>query len=57
MIPHVNLSISGYEPDSHEDFWYEIPIYAGIYMQRAPITRRREYSGGDSDSDGPRRPH
>ena len=29
----------------------------GTYVQRAPITRRREYPGGDSDNDGPRRPH
>ena len=26
-------------------------------MQRAPASRRREYLGGDSDSNGPRRPH
>ena len=27
------------------------------YVQRAPITRKREYPGGGSISDGPRRPH
>ena len=29
----------------------------GTYMQRASTTRRREYQGGDSDSNGYRRPH
>ena len=29
----------------------------GTYVQRAPITRRREYPGGGSNSDGPRRPY
>ena len=29
----------------------------GTYVQRAPITRRREYPGGSSNSYGPMRPH
>ena len=29
----------------------------GTYVQRAPATRRREYPGGNNDSDAPRRPH
>ena len=29
----------------------------GTYVQRAPVPRRREYPGGDSENDGPRRPH
>ena len=29
----------------------------GTYVQRASTTRRREYSGGDSNNDSPRRPH
>ena len=97
MIPHVNLSISGYEPDSlrtsgmrspsmqaqevsaipkldgpislpmrdpaggqMDGFsgWVEWdPSQGGTYVQRAPTTRRREYLGGDSDSNGHRRLH
>ena len=97
MIPHVNLSISGYEPDylrlsgmrspsiqaqevsailqvngpgslpmrDHIERWMNgIPrlvkqdsSQGGTYVQRAPITGRREYPAGSSDSDGPRRPH
>ena len=96
MIPHINLSISGYEPDSlrtssmrSPSIWAQevstipqvdgpgsLPMrdhierqmngiprlveqdssQGGTYVQRAPITRRREYQGGGSDSDGPRRP-
>ena len=29
----------------------------GNYVQRAPLTRRREYPGGGSNNNGPRRPH
>ena len=97
MIPHVNLSISGYEPDSlrassmrSPSMWAQevsaipqvdglgsLPIrdpierwmngvprlveqdssQGGIYVMRAPVTRRREYPGRDSDNDAPRRPH
>ena len=97
LIPHVNLSISGYEPDSlrtsnmrslsmqaqevsaipQVDGPGSLPMkepigrwvhgvsrsveldssQGGTYMQRAFVTRRREYPGGDSDTDGPRRPH
>ena len=97
MIPHVNLSISGYEPDSlrtssmrspsmqaqevsaipQVDGTWSLPMrdhierqmngisrlveqdssQGGTYVLRAPITRGREYPGGSSESDGPRRPH
>ena len=96
MIPHVNLSISGYETDSlrtssmgSPSMWAQevsaipqvdgprsLPMrdpierwmneitrlveqdssQGGTYVQRAPIIRR-EYPGGDSDNDCPRRPH
>ena len=95
MIPHVNLSISGYEPDSLRTSSMRSPSMQaqevsaipqvdgpgslpmrdpierrmngiprlveqvssqeGTYVQRAPKTRR-EYLGGNNDSDGPRRP-
>ena len=95
MIPHVNLSISGYEQDSlrtsgmrspsmqaqevsaipqvdgpgslpmrdHIERWMngitrlveKDSSQRGTYVQRAPVTR--EYPGGSSNSDGPRRPH
>ena len=97
MIPHINLSISGYEPDSlrtssmrSPSMWAEeisaipqvdgpesLPMrgpierwmngihrlveqdssQGGTYVQRAPTRRRRDYLGGNSNSDGPRRPH
>ena len=97
LIPHVNLSISGYEPDSLRTSGMRPPsmrtqevstipqlhgpgslptrdhtrgrvggfsspigqdsCQGGTYVCRAPTTRRREYPGGDSDSDGFRRPH
>ena len=96
-IPHVNLSISGYEPDSLRTSSMRSPSMqaqevsaipqvdgpgslpmrdpierqmngiprlveqdssqGGTYVQRAHATRRREYPGGNSDSDGPRGPH
>ena len=96
-IPHVNLSISGYEPDSlrtsgirsppvraqevsikpHLDGPGTLPIrdhtqgrvgrfsdqiepdpsQGGTYVQRASMGRRREYPGGDSNSDGYGRLH
>ena len=96
-IPHVNLSISGYEPDSLRTsgirsppvrawevsvipqldrpgslpirdhtrgrvgrFLDQVepdPSQGGTNVQRASTGRRREYPGGDSDSDGYRRPY
>ena len=96
-IPHVNLSISGYEPDSLRTSGMRSPSMqaqevsaipqldgprslpmreptrgrmdgfssqveqdssqGGTYVQRASATRRRGGPGGDSDSDGYRRPH
>ena len=95
--PHVNLSISGYEPDSLRTSCMRSPSMraqgvsaipqldgprslpmrdhtrgrvgrflsqvgqdssqGGTYMWRTSPTRRREYLGGDSDSNGYRRPH
>ena len=97
MIPHINLSISGYEPDSLRTSSMRSPCMqaqevsaipqvdgprplpmgdpierwmkgiprlveqdssqGGTYVQRATVTRRREYPGGDSNNDGPRGPH
>ena len=96
-IPHVNLSISGYEPDSlrtssmrspsmcaqevsaipQVDGPGSLPMRDPIerwmngnprlvgkdssqgdtYVQRAHATTRREYLGGNSNSDGPGEPH
>ena len=96
-MPHVNLSILGYEPDSlrtsgtrspppraqevseisqldgpgslptrdhtrgrgdrFSDQVEQDPSQGGTYVWRASIGRRREYPGGDSDSDGYRRLH
>ena len=96
-VHHVNLSISGYEPDSLRTPGMKSPsmrvqrvsaipqldgprslpmrdhirgrvggffsqigqnsLQGGTYMQRTSPTRRREYLGGDSISNGYRRPH
>ena len=96
-MPHVNLSISGYEPDSLRTSGLRSPpmraqeVFAipqldgpgslptqdltrgrgdrfsdqveqdlsqgGSYVWRASTGRRREYPGGDSHSNGYRRPH
>ena len=96
-MPHVNLSILGYEPDSlrtsgirsppmraqevsaipqldgpgslptgdhtrwrgdrFSDQVEQDPSEGGTYVQRASMGRKREYPGGDSDSDGYRRLH
>ena len=96
-MPHVNLSIFGYEPDSLRtsgirsppmrakevsaipqldrpgslpirdhirgrvdrflDQVEQDPSQGGIYVWRASTIKRREYPGGDSDSEDYRRPH
>ena len=96
-IPHVNISILGYEPDPQRTSGMRSPSMrtqevstvpqldgpgslpvrdytrgrvggflhqieqdssqGDTYVQRAPTTRRRKYPGGDSNSDGYRRPH
>ena len=96
-IPHVNLSILGYEPDPQRTSGMRSPSMrtqevsiipqldgpgslpvrdhtrgkvggclgqieqdssqGGTYVWRAPTIRRREYPGGDSNSDGYRGPH
>ena len=52
MRDHIERWMNGiprlFEEDSSQ---------GGTYVQRAPVTRRREYLGGSSDSDGPRIPH
>ena len=51
MRDHTRGKVDGFLDQIEQD-----PSQEDTYVWRAPTARRREYPGGDSDSDGYRRP-